>query len=172
MAEADAQTADEGNGRKRGGRDREPAAHALAAGRTIKDAAEAGHVSERSVRGWLTDPVFAARVRELRAAMFGVAVGRLAELSGKAAETLGGLLDSGSEGVRRQAAVNVLELGTKLRETVDLAAEVEALRATLEGDGVGADASEPTDGVGPTAEGRRGADPDAGDGGDTGGAAE
>lgn len=168
MAEDDPKTEPGCTGRKRRPRDREPAALAIASGQTIKAAAEVAHVSERAVHGWLRDAAFVARVRELRAAMFGAAVGRLADLSGKAAGVLGGLLDSEAEGVRRQAAVNVLELGTKLRESVDLADEVGRLRAIL-----GGDASDVQSAGGTDAAAEGGGDPGAvaGDAGDVGGPA-
>jgi hypothetical protein len=114
-------------------KDREPVALALASGRTIRESAEAGHVSERSVRNWLGDPAFVARVRALRAEMYAAAVGKLADLSGKAADALGGLLQSEAEQVRLQAAKAVLEVGSKLREQADLADEVEKLRQLVEG---------------------------------------
>ena len=92
------------------------------------------------------------RVSELRTAMYAAAVGKLADLSGKAADTLGELLGSETEQVQLQASKAVLELGPRLREHVDLSAEVDALRKELEGDGDSA-----TEGTGATSGSRCGA---------------
>jgi hypothetical protein len=126
--------ATEGNGRKPGGRDRGPAALALASGKTIRDAAADAKVSERSVRNWLGDPLFIARVRELRNGMYTAAVGKLADLSGRAADTLGELLRNGTAQLKLQASRAVLEFGPKLREHAELAARLGELEKAVNGD--------------------------------------
>jgi hypothetical protein len=113
---------------------REAVALALARGRTVRDAAADCGVGERTVHTWLRDPDFRARVDAIRSELFTMAVGRLAELSGQAADALGGLLASPSEAVRLQAARAVLDHGPRLREHVDLARQVEELRRQMEGD--------------------------------------
>src|SRR4051794_11318261 len=113
-------------------RDREPVALALAAGRTVADAARAAGGSVRAVYNWKRDPAFTARVAALRTELYAVAAGRLADLSGKAADVLGGLLDSGAETVRLQAAKAVLDVGPKIREAADLGEQVADLWRQLE----------------------------------------
>jgi hypothetical protein len=125
--------ATDGNGRKPKGRDREPAALALARGSTVKDAAAVAGVSERAVALWKLDPPFQARVEELRAELFAAAVGRLAGHHGKAADRLGELLDSADENTRLKAARAILELGPRLREHCDLAAAVNELKRQVTG---------------------------------------
>jgi hypothetical protein len=129
----DAMPAPGGSGRKPKGRDREPAALLLAGGATVKDAAAGAGVSERAVRNWKRDPPFQARVEELRSELFGHAVGRLAGHHGKAADVLGALLDSDSEGVRLKAARAILELGPRLREQTDTAERLAELERVVLG---------------------------------------
>ena len=111
----------------------ESAALALASGRTAAEAAAEAGCSVRSLRRWLAEKDgFRERTQELRTELFGLAVGRLSELSGKAAAALGELLESEAEGIRLQAARSILEHGPKLRESTDLAAQLAQLRAEWE----------------------------------------
>jgi hypothetical protein len=107
----------------------EAAALALAAGLTIEAAAKAAKAGGRTVRTWLaTVPAFPRRVAELRAEMTQRALGRLIEGMTSAADTLGYLARKAkAETVRLGAARAVLELGVKLRETVELAERIAAL---------------------------------------------
>ena len=89
----------------------EAVALALACGRTLREAAEASGVN--GLRGELTSR----------------ALGRLAEGMALAADTLRELLAAKSEGVRLSAARAVLELGNKLRESVELEQRLTALEA-------------------------------------------
>jgi hypothetical protein len=87
----------------------EVAALLLASGRPLKETAAECGVGERSLRRWLReDRDFIRRVRECRSGIFAEAVGRLAVLGGKAADTLGRLLDDESAGVRLRAAATVI----------------------------------------------------------------
>lgn len=110
-------------------RRREPAALALACGRSATDTARACGVNRKTVFRWLQDDAFQARIRELRGEMFQRAVGRLSEVSGKAAGTLAALLDSQNEMVRLAAARLVLSIGQNLHEIEDLARRIEDLEA-------------------------------------------
>lgn len=70
---------------------------------------------------WLaTQPALTGRVTELRAEMTSRALGRLVDGMAFAADTLRKLLTAKSEMVRLSAARTVLELATRLRETVEL----------------------------------------------------
>jgi hypothetical protein len=110
---------------------RELAALALAGGRNCKDAAAAAGCAERTLRSWMADAAFKARVQQLRTDLFSAAVGRLADLAVKAADTLGGLLDSASEGVRLRAATAVLGLGARTRECLDVLEQLRALEEAI-----------------------------------------
>jgi hypothetical protein len=76
-------------------------------------------------------------VQQLRTELFGLAVGRLCELTGKAAGRLGELLDSQTETVALGAAKAILEAAPRLRESVDLAAQLAELQRQLAESGGG-----------------------------------
>lgn len=104
----------------------------LAAGRTVRDAATAAGVSERTAYRRLSEHPFAARVAELRAAMVGEALGRLSANMGRAADVLAALLDDDDPGVRQRAAAKLIELGLRVREQVELEGRVRELERALE----------------------------------------
>jgi hypothetical protein len=111
----------------------EAAALSLAGGRTAAETVASVGCGLRTLRRWLAeDAEFRGRVEGLRSEMFAAAVGGLAELAQKAARTLGVLLDSETDGIRLQAARSVLEHGPRLREAVDMAAQMAALRQEIE----------------------------------------
>ncbi len=93
---------------------------ALAAGQTLRLAAEASGVAERTAARRWADPAFRRRVNELRSEMVQQSLGRLANGMTAAADKLRELLDAESESVRLGAARALLELGVKLRESVEL----------------------------------------------------
>lgn len=101
---------------------------ALASGQTVRDAAQAAGIGERTATRRVADPFFRRRVAELRAEMIGRALGQLADGMTEAAGTLRKLLAADGESVRLGAARSILELGNKLREAVEL----EERLATLE----------------------------------------
>lgn len=100
----------------------EAAALALAAGRTQAGAAKESGAGVRTIKTWVaTQPQFSERIQQLRAELTSRALGRLTDNMVSAADTLGYLCRKGkSETVRLGAARAILELGTKLRETVEL----------------------------------------------------
>ena len=102
---------------------------ALAGGRTIAHVAKAAGVGETTVYRRLRDPEFRRRVNEARAAFTDRALGRLSAASTAAVRTLRQLLNAKSEAVRLAAARSILELGAKLRETVELEQRLLALEA-------------------------------------------
>jgi len=113
------------NGRLSGKRER--AAVALAAGRSVRAAARAVGVGERTLHRWRGDPAFQDHVRELQAEMLHCSVGRLSKAMPEAATKLRKLLASDSEKVQLAAAAKLLENGLKLREQLDLAERVQVL---------------------------------------------
>jgi AcrR family transcriptional regulator len=90
---------------------------ALAAGATVREAAEKAGVGERTVYRRLADPDFRRSVSRARGRLFDTALGRLASLGGKAAGIFERLMESDQPSVARRAAKAVLELGPRLRET-------------------------------------------------------
>jgi hypothetical protein len=106
---------------------REAVALRLAAGQTAKAAAAAAEVGLRTVRRWLEEPEFVARVEELRGEMLERAMARLTRTTTRAAGVLRALLESADEKVRLRAAQQVLEQATRLREAVTLEQRLRAL---------------------------------------------
>jgi hypothetical protein len=109
-------------------------AAALAAGKTVRDAAASVGVAERTAFRRLSDPAFKARVSELRGGIVAAAAGRLADGMAAAADVLWALLAHDDPHVHHRAAVKVLELAANLRiqvELEDLMRELEARVAEL-----------------------------------------
>jgi hypothetical protein len=115
------------NGRKKGGRDREPVALALADGRTIADAAAANGVGERTVRRWLDEAPFREWVRALRHERYGQAAGQAAANNAKAVQTLVAILDSPNEANRLGAAKALLTFSFQFRKADEFAARLDEL---------------------------------------------
>jgi hypothetical protein len=95
-------------------------AAAVAAGQTLRDAAAAAGVGERTATRRWADPTFRSRVARLRGDMVARSLGRLADSMAEAADVLRQLLAAKGESVRLGAARSLLELGVKLRESVEL----------------------------------------------------
>jgi hypothetical protein len=142
---------------------REQAALALLTRATVREAAEAAGVGERTLRGWLRQPKFLRLYRRLRRQATEVALGRLQDMTADAVKTLKDLLDCEHAPSRARAADLVLGYSLKGLEMADLAEEVEQLRRELEGLGrEHGDAEKPggeAAGGGPGPEGDAGAGP-------------
>lgn len=93
---------------------------ALAAGATVRDAAEQAGVGERTVYRRLADTDFRRAVSEARGRLFDAALGKLAGIAAKAAGTLERLMESDKPNVALGAAKAALELGPRLRELTEL----------------------------------------------------
>ena len=111
----------------------EALALALAGGQTLRAAAEAAKIAERTATRRMADPAFRRRVTELRGDMVQRSLGRMAEGMSEAADVLRQLLAAKSESVRLGAARSLLELGVKLRESVELEERLRALEARAAG---------------------------------------
>jgi hypothetical protein len=102
---------------------------ALAAGKSAQEAADAAGVSGRTVARRLADPTFRLRVQTTRGEMVGRALGRMADGMSEAADVLRGLLRADAESVRLGAARALIDLGSKLRDSVELEQRIAALEA-------------------------------------------
>jgi transposase-like protein len=111
---------------------REIVALALASGKTAKATAAECDVCERTIGLWMAEDAFRRRVAELRGDMVQRALGRLADSMTAAADKLRELLTAEGESVRLGAARSLLELGVKLRESVELEQRLLAIERTLE----------------------------------------
>ena len=109
----------------------EAAAALVAGGLTLTEAARQSKCGLTTLKRWAKEPAFAKRVSEIRSEMTSAAVGVLAATMASAADTLRFLArNAKQEAVRLAAARSVLELGVKLRESVELAERVAALEST------------------------------------------
>jgi hypothetical protein len=113
----------------------EALALALATGQTLRDAAAAVGIGERTATRRWADAAFRRHVAELRGEMVARALGKMADGMSDAAGKLRELLAADSESVRLGAARALLELGAKLRETVELGSKVEELERLMNGAG-------------------------------------
>lgn len=118
------------NGREKKGDT--PLALALAAGRSVRDAAQEAGISERTVYRRLDDDRFRRRVREARAEMFDSALGLLADATTSAIQTLWQISSQGeSETVRVRAAQAILDGVNKWREVNELSERLLQLESRL-----------------------------------------
>ena len=106
----------------------EPAvALALSSGATIKSAAEAGGVSEKTVRRRLAIPLYRAEIRRLRSEKLERAAGAIIEATVAAVLTLEDLLSAASEHVRLGAVRTILEHAVALSEKTETRERITAL---------------------------------------------
>jgi hypothetical protein len=106
-----------GNGRRKGD---DALVLALASGQTVRDAACAAGVGERTATRRWADPDFRRRVARRRAELAARAAGQLADGMAEAALTLRRLLAADAESVRLAAARSILEVGHRLRDAVEV----------------------------------------------------
>lgn len=112
---------------------RDVAAGALAAGATIKDAAAAAGVNERTVRKWLDLSEYRAAVQAMRDEAIRSALDRLGSTMSAAADALKALVGHADARVKLAAARAVLELGVRLKEHLELEQRVKELEQRLGG---------------------------------------
>jgi hypothetical protein len=106
---------------------------ALASGEGVAAAARKAGVTERTVRRWREEDGFRREVARAHAEMFARALGCLAEGAASGALVLRQLaLKAKSESVKLGAARALLELGPKLRESVEREERIAALESRLE----------------------------------------
>jgi hypothetical protein len=106
---------------------RELALAALIAGQTRAEAAEAVGISKRTLERWAADPTFKAELAEGRRAAYADALGVLKGRALAAVETLGALLKSRNEAIRKQAATELLSFALKAHETGELEERMAAI---------------------------------------------
>jgi hypothetical protein len=101
---------------------------AIAAGKSLRDAAAVTGLSERTAYRRLAEESFRQRINDLRAEMMQRSLGKMADAMADAADVLRKLMaEAERESVRLGAARTVLELSVRIRETVDLEVRVKAL---------------------------------------------
>ena len=105
---------------------------ALASGLSVRNAAKRAAVSESTAFRRLRDPAFRQRVDETRGTLFSEALGRLADAASEAVNTLRGLLGKKSPpAVRLAASRAVLDLGVRMRDSIELESRMRAMEERL-----------------------------------------
>lgn len=103
----------------------------LACGATLDAAAQKAGVSKATVLRRMQEPEFSSRLRKVRSDMLERATGTLTAASTEAIKTLLSLQQSAVPfAVRLGAARSILEIGIKMRESIDLEVRVAALEQT------------------------------------------
>jgi len=106
---------------------------ALACGATVAEAAKQVGINESTIWRWRRQPDFIKEVEGAKADLIATAVGRLSDSAAAAVGTLRELLaDTSPPNVRLGAARAILELGTKLRETEELARRISAIEEIVQ----------------------------------------
>jgi hypothetical protein len=106
---------------------------ALACGASPENAAQKAKVSLRTVYRRLAEPEFRAQVQELRAEMVRRVAGMLTAAGIASIKTFTTLQESAaSESVRLAAARAIVELGCRLRESVELTERMTAVETRLD----------------------------------------
>ena len=109
----------------------ERVAACLAAGKTVARAARECHVGRTTIWMWLRQPVFRARVDELRDLLTERTLGLLAAASADAVLTLAELLGAQFESTRSAAADKILSHSVKHREAHDLQKQLASIQEQL-----------------------------------------
>ena len=112
-----------------------PLVAALAAGLSVRAAAQRAGVGETTAYRRLRDPAFRETVDRAKREIISRATARLAAGTTKAADTLRRLLDSGDERVQLAAARWILRLTTHLREHAEMEARIRNLETILKEQG-------------------------------------
>jgi hypothetical protein len=126
--------AGQGHGEKLS-RKQELAIAALLSSDTVGKAADAAGVAERTLRGWLQEPLFQDAYRAARRQVVEGTLTRLLALCGDAVDALKRNLTCGKPASEIRAALAVLEQTTKGLEATDLLAEIDALKRQLQLEG-------------------------------------
>jgi hypothetical protein len=106
---------------------------ALACGASPESAAQKSGLSLRTVYRRLADPSFCQQVQQVRVEMVRRSAGMFTAAGMASIKTFTTLQESAtSEAVRLGAARAIIELGCKLRETIELTERMAALEARLE----------------------------------------
>jgi len=100
---------------------------ALIGGATRAEAATAAGVCVRTLERWLAEPGFKAELTAGRRLAYDAALATLKGVTGRAVETLAGLLNSRNESERRHAAAVILSYAFRAHELGELEARLEAL---------------------------------------------
>ncbi len=110
-------------------RNQERALRALASGASLRGAAAAARVSDRTLRRWRHDPCFLQKVRKAQSGVVALATGELCAASLDAVQVLRDIAtdEAAPAGVRVTAARCVMELVIRSREIDELEGRIDFL---------------------------------------------
>ena len=113
---------------------RQAALDALITGATVKQAAEAAGISEKTVRRWLDEPAFAAEIAEARRTITNNIMAAVKSKAVQATDVLGEIMSNqkASPYARVQAAKTVLDTAFKAIETAEIIDRIEKLEAAAD----------------------------------------
>lgn len=100
---------------------------ALAAGHTYAEAARVAHLSDRTVRRRMADPLFRAELDDLKRTVVQQTAASLVDASTSAVATLKTLMASRDEWVKLRSAVALLDVSIRYREALELSERVASL---------------------------------------------
>jgi hypothetical protein len=103
----------------------------LAAGKSIREAAEAAGIAERTAHRRLADAGFKVRIMEARASAVASATAQLLSGMGKASSVLNLLLANSDPNIQHRAAVKLIELSVKLNTITEMERRLEQLERFL-----------------------------------------
>lgn len=107
------------------------AVNSLLSGSSIRQAAQLAGVNARTLYRWMEEPRFTQALKDGESRILQAVGVRLAGLAGAACDVLSDILESETSspgaGVRRLAAVNVLEMLSKWKELTDFEERLQAL---------------------------------------------
>lgn len=109
---------------------------ALAAGKSIAEAAKAAGVSERTARRWLDEETIRQRVEAARAEFVRQALAQLSSAASDAVKALRALLKSENDNAKLGAARAILTTLIPLKEHFELEARISQLEAQLPQKGI------------------------------------
>lgn len=104
----------------------------LMQGETVTGAAEALHLSRRTVQRWLTEDNFAEALEQAQSVAMSSAARRLAGKLDRAAELVCNLAERAEdEPVRLKAALSIVDMYARLREMGDVGAQIAELQRAI-----------------------------------------
>jgi len=107
----------------------------LASSPSYAEAARLLEVDPSTIYEWLKDKEFSDRLEQLRNSIFTEAISKLKGHSTRAVDTLADLLTDESSQVRREAANDILNHATKLKEVQEIEARLKVLEKAQQVEG-------------------------------------
>lgn len=104
---------------------------AIASGTSISDVAAQADIDRSTVYRKLENPEFKRLVAEYRDRLIATALGRIADNMTRGADVLAQMLDCPKEHLRMRAARQLISLGLRMRDSVDLTTRMREVEVEL-----------------------------------------